>query len=37
MMDLQILLGLMLAATVVIWEACFYLIRRDSQVRGSRK
>lgn len=37
MMDLQTLLGLMLAATVVIWEACFYLIRRDSQARGSRK
>lgn len=36
-MDLQTLLGLMLAATVVIWEACFYLIRHDSQVRGLRK
>ena len=37
MMGLQTLLGLMLAATVVIWEVCFYLIRRDSQARGSRK
>ena len=37
MIDLQILLGLMLAATVVIWEACFYLIRRGSQARGQRK
>ena len=36
-MDLQTLLGLMLAATMVIWEACFYLIRRDSRARGSRK
>ena len=36
-MDLQTLLGLMLAATVVIWEVCFHLIRRDSQARGSRK
>ena len=36
-MDLQTLLGLMLAATVVIWEACFYLASRDSQSRGSRK
>ncbi len=37
MMDLQTLLVLMLAVTVVIWEACFYLIRRDGQVRSSRK
>lgn len=37
MMDLQTLLGLMFAATAVIWEACFYLIRRNSQARGSRK
>jgi hypothetical protein len=37
MIDLQTLLGLMLAATVVIWEACFYLIRRGSQAWGQRK
>ena len=36
-MDLQTLLGLMLAATAAIWEACFYLIRRGSQTRGYRK
>lgn len=37
MIDLQTLLGLMLAAIVVIWEARFYLIRRGSQARGQRK